>query len=141
MDRAELSHAGKIQTFPGKQQIIFFAFQVKKEADVSLKFELLYDFHRVLDLPRPWHPLTGLISEKLDLTPSYLNYMLCSLTGGNVQQVIHDKFMKEKEKKTNLSVLVSESILSGYLQVFTHFYLLITHTLSDLFSMLFAPFF
>jgi AraC-like DNA-binding protein len=37
---------------------------MKKEADIPYKFESLSDFHRVLGLPKPVHPLISLVNNK-----------------------------------------------------------------------------
>lgn len=52
-------------------------------------------------------PTVQYLSEKLNMSPSYLSDMLRSLTGQNAQQHIHDKLIekaKEKLSTTNLSV-------------------------------------
>jgi AraC family transcriptional activator of pobA len=52
-------------------------------------------------------PTVHYLSEKLNISPSYLSDMLRSLTGGNAQQLIQQKIIekaKEKLSSTNLSV-------------------------------------
>ena len=47
---------------------------MKKEADVPYKFESLSDFHRVLGLPKPLHPLISLIYNTNGELPSGNNF-------------------------------------------------------------------
>ena len=52
-------------------------------------------------------PTVQYLSEKLNISPSYLSDMLRSLTGQNTQHIIHQKIIekaKEKLSSTNLSV-------------------------------------
>jgi AraC family transcriptional activator of pobA len=52
-------------------------------------------------------PTVHFLSERLNISPSYLSDMLRSLTGQNAQQHIHSKLIekaKEKLSVTNLSV-------------------------------------
>ncbi|KIO76309.1 AraC family transcriptional regulator [Pedobacter lusitanus] len=54
-------------------------------------------------------PTVQFLSEKLNITPSYLSDMLRSLTGQNAQQLIHHKLIeKAKEKLSATSLSVSE---------------------------------
>ena len=54
-------------------------------------------------------PTVQYLSEKLNITPSYLSDMLRSLTGQNAQQHIHSKLIeKAKEKLSTTSLSVSE---------------------------------
>lgn len=54
-------------------------------------------------------PTVQYLSEKLNMSPSYLSDMLRSLTGQNAQQHIHDKLIeKAKEKLSTTSLSVSE---------------------------------
>jgi AraC-like DNA-binding protein len=54
-------------------------------------------------------PTVGYLSEKLNISPSYLSDMLRSLTGQNAQQHIHNKLIeKAKEKLSITSMSVSE---------------------------------
>jgi len=47
---------------------------MKKEADVPYKFESLSDFHRVLGLPKPLHPLISLVYNTSGKLPSSDNF-------------------------------------------------------------------
>lgn len=54
-------------------------------------------------------PTVQYLSERLNISPSYLSDMLRSLTGQNAQQHIHDKLIeKAKEKLSTTSLSVSE---------------------------------
>jgi AraC-like DNA-binding protein len=54
-------------------------------------------------------PTVQYLSEKLNVSPSYLSDMLRSLTGQNAQQHIHNKLIeKAKEKLSITSLSVSE---------------------------------
>ena len=54
-------------------------------------------------------PTVQYISEKLNISPSYLSDMLRSLTGQNAQQHIHEKLIeKAKERLSTTSLTVSE---------------------------------
>ncbi|TLV03920.1 helix-turn-helix domain-containing protein [Dyadobacter luticola] len=54
-------------------------------------------------------PSVHFLSEKLNISPSYLSDMLRSLTGQNAQQHIHNKLIeKAKEKLSTTSLTVSE---------------------------------
>ena len=54
-------------------------------------------------------PTVHYLSEKLNISPSYLSDMLRSLTGQNAQQHIHHKLIeKAKEKLSTTSLSVSE---------------------------------
>ena len=54
-------------------------------------------------------PTVQLLSEKLNISPSYLSDMLRSLTGQNTQQHIHHKLIdKAKEKLSTTALSVSE---------------------------------
>lgn len=54
-------------------------------------------------------PTVQYLSEKLNISPSYLSDMLRSLTGQSAQQHIHDKLIeKAKEKLSTTSLSVSE---------------------------------
>ncbi|MDB5150468.1 MAG: Helix-turn-helix protein [Mucilaginibacter sp.] len=54
-------------------------------------------------------PTVQYLSEKLNISPSYLSDMLRSLTGQNAQQHIHNKLIeKAKEKLSTTSLSVSE---------------------------------
>ncbi len=54
-------------------------------------------------------PTVQLLSENLNISPSYLSEMLRSLTGQNTQQHIHNKLIeKAKEKLSSTSLSLSE---------------------------------
>jgi AraC-like DNA-binding protein len=54
-------------------------------------------------------PTVQYLSQKLNISPSYLSDMLRSLTGQNAQQHIHNKLIeKAKEKLSTTSLSVSE---------------------------------
>jgi AraC family transcriptional activator of pobA len=54
-------------------------------------------------------PTVQYLSEKLNISPSYLSDMLRSLTGQNAQHIIHQKIIeKAKEKLSATSLSVSE---------------------------------
>lgn len=71
--------------------------------------ELLVDYFNSGDLLKKGLPTVRYISEKLNVSPSYLRGLLKVLTGQNTQQHIHDKLIeKAKEKLSTTGLSVSE---------------------------------
>lgn len=71
--------------------------------------KLLADYFDSEDLQKKGLPTVQYISEKLNISSSYLRGLLKVLTGQNTQQHIHDKLIeKAKEKLSTTSLSVSE---------------------------------
>lgn len=71
--------------------------------------ELLLDYFNSRDLANSGLPTVKFVAENLNLSSSYLNGVLKSLTGRSTQQHIHDKLIeKAKEKLSTTSLSVSE---------------------------------
>lgn len=71
--------------------------------------EILDDYFNKEKSPMQGVPTVQFLSEKLNISPSYLSDMLRSLTGQNAQQHIHNKLIeKAKELLSTTSLTVSE---------------------------------
>lgn len=71
--------------------------------------EILDDYFNKEKSHMPGVPTVQFLSEKLNISPSYLSDMLRSLTGQNAQQHIHNKLIeKAKELLSTTSLTVSE---------------------------------
>jgi len=71
--------------------------------------EILDDYFNNSTLMRQGIPTVQFLSEKLNISPSYLSDMLRSLTGNNAQQHIHNKLIeKAKEQLSTSNLSVSE---------------------------------
>lgn len=71
--------------------------------------DLLNDYFNSEDLVQNGLPSVQLISDQLNVSPSYLSSLLKVLTGQSTQQHIHDKLIeKAKEKLSTTSLTVSE---------------------------------
>ncbi|MEI9917470.1 MAG: helix-turn-helix domain-containing protein [Bacteroidota bacterium] len=71
--------------------------------------KLLDEYFNSVDLASKGLPTVQYISEKLNISPTYLRSLLKMLTGQNTQQHIHDKVIaKAKEKLSTTDLSVSE---------------------------------
>ena len=71
--------------------------------------DLLTNYFNSENLSKNGLPAVEYISEKLNISPSYLRGLLKTTTGQNTQQIIHEKLIvKAKEKLTTTNLSISE---------------------------------